>query len=153
MSDSCEESPAPPYADARYRGRVSIPVAPADLATALRDRGPGYLLTTTDGRVKVVTVEPDAEPGGTLHVTAPGRGSLRNITANRRVTLLFPPVEHHGYTLLVDGDAEAVGDDLVVTPDSAVLHRPAHHAPADGTGATGAPASSTACGDDCHPVA
>jgi hypothetical protein len=124
---------------------MSIPVEVGDLGTALRDFGAGYLLTTSgDGAVKAVTVEPSLEDGVVL-VPAPGRGSLANVAANPAVTLLFPPLEQRGYTLLVDGTGEADGDDVRVTPSTAVLHRPSAHA--DG------PPAPEGCGHDCRPVA
>lgn len=122
---------------------MSIPVEIGDLVAVLEDYGSGYLLTTTEGRVKVVTVDPSAEDTG-LRLPAPGRGTLRNLAANAAVTLVFPPREQHGYTLLVDGTGAADGDDVVVTPTSAVLHRPAAHA--DG------PLPPDGCGHDCEPV-
>lgn len=109
---------------------MSIPVALADLNTALADFGAGYLLSaSSDGRVKAVTVEP-RPVDGLLVVTAPGRGSSANITANEHVTVLFPPLSQRGFSLLVDGTATLggdSGDDVLVTPSSAVLHRPASH--------------------------
>lgn len=126
-----------------YRGHVSIPVEIGDITAALPRFGSGYLLTTTDGRVKVVTVDPVGEDAG-LRIAAPGRGTLANLAANPTVTLVFPPLEPHGYSLLVDGSATVDGDDVVVTPTSAVLHRPAAHA--DG------PLPPDGCGHDCEPV-
>jgi len=123
---------------------MSIPVDVADLAKALTDFGAGYLLTASaEGRVKAVTVEPQVVDGA-LVVSGPGRGSSANVAANAAVTVLFPPLEQRGFTLLVDGTAEVVGDDVRVTPTGAVLHRPAAHA--DG------PAAPDGCGHDCHPV-
>ncbi len=123
---------------------MSIPVELADLNRTLEGFGSGYLLTTTDGRVKVVTVDPEYDAAG-LRVAAPGRGTLTNLAANAAVTLVFPPLEPRGHSLLVDGEARAEGEDVVVVPATAVLHRPAAHAdgplPADG------------CGHDCAPVA
>lgn len=124
-------------------GGVSLPVEIADLTSALQRFGSGYLLTSTEGRVKVVTVDPSAGPAG-LRITAPGRGTLANLAANPAVTLVFPPPEKHGYTLLVDGTGAADGDDAMVTPTSAVLHRPAAHA--DG------PLPPDGCGHDCEPA-
>lgn len=124
---------------------MSIPVDVRDLAAALAERDAGYLLTVTGaGTVKVVTVEPTFTDG-ILLVEGPGRGTLANLAAPGPVTLVFPPREHRGYTLLVDGTGQVVGDDVRVTPTGAVLHRPAHHA--DG------PASAGGCGHDCAPVA
>jgi hypothetical protein len=121
---------------------MSIPVEIGDLAAALEKFGSGYLLTTTDGRVKVVTVDPTYDAG--LRVAGPGRGTLANLATNPTVTLVFPPPEPRGHSLLVDGTARVEGEDVVVEPTSAVLHRPASHAdgplPADG------------CGHDCAPV-
>ena len=88
---------------------MSIPVDVANLATALADFGPGYLLTAgANGRVKAVTVEPSVVEG-VLVVAGAGRGSSANIAANPAVTLLFPPPEPRGFTLLVDGTAELDG--------------------------------------------
>ncbi|MCW2765369.1 MAG: pyridoxamine 5-phosphate oxidase family protein [Nocardioides sp.] len=123
---------------------MSIPVAVADLADALDDFGAGYLLSTSaDGRVKAVTVEPEVVDG-VLVITGPGRGSSANIAANPAVTLLFPPREPRGFTLLVDGIAEVTGEQARVTPETAVLHRPAAHS--DG------PPAPDGCGHDCQPV-
>jgi hypothetical protein len=123
---------------------MSIPVDVADLEQALEDFGAGYLLTTgSAGTVKVVAVEP-AVTGGAVVVAGPGRGTLANLADNPVVTLLFPPLEQRGYTLLVDGTAEVAGDDVRVAPTGAVLHRPASHA--DG------PPPPDGCGHDCSPV-
>ena len=60
------------------------------------------------------------------------------------MTVLFPPLEQRGYTLIVDGTAEVTDDGIAVRPATAVLHRPADHA--DG------PAAPGGCGNDCAPV-
>jgi len=123
---------------------MSIPVDVADLEKALADFGSGYLMTvSTEGTVKVVTVEPSVADG-IFTVAGPGRGTLRNLAGNPRVTLAFPPRQERGFTLLVDGTAAAEGDDVRVTPSGAVLHRPAAHS--DG------PLPPDGCGHDCHPV-
>ncbi len=127
---------------------MSVRVAVGDLGQALTDYGPGYLLTTAEGRIKVVTVEPAVADDGTLVATGPGRGSAANATTNPQVTLVFPPLAPRGYTLLVDGTAAVDGDDVRVTPTGAVLHRPASHSddpPVDGGAGDG-------CGHDCAPV-
>jgi hypothetical protein len=123
---------------------MSIPVQVGDLDKALEDFGAGYLLTASRaGAVKAVTIEPSVEDGELL-VVGPGRGSLANLGENPAVTLLFPPLEQRGYTLLVDGTADLDGDDVRITPSGAVLHRPAAHA--DG------PPPPDGCGHDCRPV-
>lgn len=124
---------------------MSIPVEVGDLRRALEDFGAGYLLTTSSsGTVKVVTVEPTVEDGVVL-VTGPGQGTLGNLAGNTAVTLVFPPLEQRGFTMLVDGTAETVGDDVRIAPTGAVLHRPASHA--DG------PPPPDGCGHDCQPLA
>ncbi|MEJ7650658.1 MAG: hypothetical protein WKF57_16720 [Nakamurella sp.] len=106
---------------------MSIPVDVADLERALAGFGAGYLMTTSArGTVKAVTVEPTLT-GGALVVSRPGGGTLRNLSGNTAVTLLFPPVEARGFTLLVDGTGAVDGEDVRVTPTGAVLHRPAMH--------------------------
>lgn len=122
---------------------MSIPVPIGDLATALQGFGSGYLLTTSEGRVKVVTVDPELDADGLLAI-APGKGTLANLSANPAVTLVFWPLQPKGHTLLIDGTATIVGDDVRVEPTSAVLHRPAAHA--DG------PLPPDGCGHDCAPV-
>ena len=103
---------------------MTIPVDVADLPQRLTEFGRGYLLTSSAGRVKAVSVRAVPDAAGLL-VPAPGRGSLANVAANPEVTLLFPPLDDPGLTLLVDGAAAVEGDDVRVVPASAVLHRPA----------------------------
>ncbi|GAB2875727.1 pyridoxamine 5'-phosphate oxidase [Nocardioides pacificus] len=106
---------------------MSIPVAVSELPATLTGFGVGYLLTAGDPAerpgVKAVSVAPDLRDG-VLVVRAPGRGSLANATHQPAVTVLYPPREEGGYSLLVDGQAQVAGDDVLVTPTSAVLHRP-----------------------------
>lgn len=117
-----------------YAAGMSIPVDLATIADQLAPFGSAYLLTTSGERVKAVAVVVRPE-GGTLHVAAPGRGSLANAEARPDVTLMWPPTdrtEPEGFTLLVDGTATAEGEDLRVVPTWAVLHKPAgsDHGPA-----------------------
>lgn len=123
---------------------MSIPVQIEDLARALEDFGAGYLLTSGGGRVKAVTVEPSVE-AGVLRIGEVSRGSAANIADHPQVTLLWPPLQQRGYSLIVDGTAEVTDDAIVVTAAAAVLHRPAAHA-------DGPPASPSGCGHDCAPV-
>ena len=104
---------------------MSIPVDVADLGDTLTLFGRGYLLTASaEGRVKAVSVLPVLVDGAFV-VSGPGRGSLANAGAQPSVTLLWPPQEPGGHTLLVDGTAEVDGDDVRVTPTGDVLHRAA----------------------------
>lgn len=123
---------------------MSIPVDPTDLRAACADFGSAFLLSTSSPRVKVVVTDPEVAQDGRVRIAGPGRGTLANLADNDRVTLAFWPREHHGHALLVDGTASIDGDDVVVVPDHAVLHRPAAHA--DG------PVGGDGCGHDCAPI-
>ncbi len=129
---------------------MSIPIEIDDLAEALQGFGSGYLLTTTGGSVKVVTVDPTVQDGVVV-VSGPGRGTIANLGDNATVTLVFPPLEPRGFTLLVDGTGEAAGEDVRVTPTGAVLHRPGSHA--DGPPPPPSAGEQTdSCANDCAPV-
>lgn len=123
---------------------MSIPVAPADLQAAAAQHPFAYLLTVgDDGRPHAVAVQPGWR-GGDLTITGPGRTTARNATTRPDVSLLWPPAEMGGYSLIADGRARADADGgLVITPSTAVLHRPA---PA------GHAAEPGSCGNDCRPV-
>ena len=117
-----------------------------DLAQALAEYDTGYLLTSLAGRTKVVTVEPEVS-GDQIIAKGLGHGSTANLAENPQCTLLFPPAERHGYTLLIDGTGTAVDGTLTMEPSTAVRHRPAAHA--DGPPASGATAD---CVNDCRPL-
>ncbi|MBO0883300.1 MAG: pyridoxamine 5'-phosphate oxidase family protein [Mycobacterium sp.] len=118
------------------------------LAAALNNYRFAYLVTVDDEyRVHTVTVEPELRDG----VLGIGliRGRTRNNVENRRdVTLLWPPHEPGGYSLIVDGQAQVSeaadrDDDTVelgVVPDRALLHRNADPA---------TPGSAKGCLHDC----
>src|SRR6478735_481228 len=101
---------------------MSVLVDLADLPKTLGDFDRGYLLTSKDGLVKVVSARA-VVAGATLVIACPGRGSVANVGANPSVTLVFPPPTGTGMTLLVDGTAAAEGEDVRVTPTGAVLHK------------------------------
>jgi len=102
---------------------MSVLVDVADLERVLADFGTGYLLTVSAASaVKAVSVAPGLVDGA-LVVAGPGRGSIANAGANPAVTLLFPPRVAGGLSLLVDGTAEVVGDDVRIQPTGAVLHK------------------------------
>jgi hypothetical protein len=124
---------------------MSIVVDLDRLGEQLREHGPGYLLSAgPDGRVKAVTVEPVLD-GDVLRVPGDSRGTARNLEHNDAVTVLFPPPQPRGYSLIVDGRATATADGFDVTPEHAVLHRPADHA-------SGPAPGDSACGHDCAPL-
>ena len=87
-----------------------------------------YLLTVSgDGRPHAVSVHA-AWADSRLALRA-GRHTLSNAAERPDVTLLWPPVEGGGHSLIVDGTASADGDRLLVEPTSAILHRSAAAGP------------------------
>jgi hypothetical protein len=100
------------------------------LSAALADFPFAYLITVDDDyRAHTVTVEPVLR-GAVLEVGLVGGGTRRNLAHRGAVTLLWPPSEPDGYSLIVDGQAEIsdANDEtarLGVVPTRALLHREA----------------------------
>jgi hypothetical protein len=118
------------------------------LAAALDGFRFAYLVTVDDDyRVHTVTVEP-ALRERVMDVGLVGGRTRRNVESRSGVTLLWPPNEPGGYSLIVDGQAHIVpvadSDDdtaaLRVVPTRALLHRNA-----DPT----TPGSAKGCLHDC----
>jgi hypothetical protein len=105
------------------------------LAAALPDFPFAYLVTVDDGyRVHTVTVEPQLREA-VLDVGLIGGRTRENLAQRSDVTLLWPPREPGGYSLIVDGRAEVAesGSETVrldVVPTRALLHRDADSADA-----------------------
>lgn len=101
------------------------------LAAALPDYAFAYLITVdNEYRVHTVTVEPALRDGAVLDIGLIGGRTRENLAHRGDVTLLWPPREPGGYSLIVDGRAEATESDdetvrLDVVPTRALLHRDA----------------------------
>lgn len=124
---------------------MSVPVDLDKLAEALADFTFAYLITVGDDfRAHAVAVDPVLADGA-FEVSQVGRSTRRNAAAHADVTLVWPPAEPGGYSLIVDGrGAFASGEaPLVVVPGRAVLHRKA---------TPDSPPSRTGCTDDCLPL-
>lgn len=111
------------------------------LAAALGDFPFAYLITVDEEfRVRTVTVEPTLREG-IIDVGLIGGHTRKNLAQRADVTLLWPPLEPGGYSLIVDGRAE-ISDDteeiarLGVVPTRALLHREAE-SPAGSVSAKG----------------
>ncbi len=86
-----------------------------------------YLLTQDDdGRPRAVAVSFEWRDE-TIYLKT-GKRSQANIVARGLVSLLWPPDEAEGYSLIVDGDGSLPGgsdaDQVVICPTRGVLHRP-----------------------------
>jgi hypothetical protein len=98
------------------------------LAAALDDFPFAYLITVGDDyRAHTVTVEPELR-GGVLDIGLIGGRTTKNLANRNDVTLLWPPREPGGYSLIVDGRGEVTeaGEDTIrldVVPTRALLHR------------------------------
>lgn len=125
---------------------MSIVVDLGRLAETLTQFDHAYLLTVSDaGLVKVNAVDPVVTEGA-VAVPSTHLQARLNIDHSPAVTLVWPPRERHGYTLIIDGTASYTADTIVVAPATAILHRPADHA--DGP----AWADRDGCVQDCRSV-
>ena len=121
---------------------MSVKVDLDTLAQALADFSFAYLVTVGDDyRAHTVAVAPVLTYGA-LQLGSAGNSTRRNASAHPDVTLVWPPREPGGYTLIIDGRATVDGGGVRIRPTGAVLHRPA---------TPGAPTAS-GCGDDCVPL-
>jgi hypothetical protein len=124
------------------------------LVAALADYPFAYLITVDDDyRVHTVTVQPvlrdlpddpGASAGAVLDIGLIGGHTRENLAHRADVTLLWPPAEPGGYSLIVDGRAAPTDSDVQsnaeterfgVIPTRALLHRaaePESRAAADG---------------------
>lgn len=122
---------------------MSVKVDLDQLADALADFTFAYLITVGDDfRAHTVAVQPVLSDR-VIDVGSIGNTTRKNVGSHDGVTLVWPPREPGGYTLIVDGLGRAGDDALRVEPSRAVLHRPA-------TAAT--PATNPGCLHDCVPL-
>ncbi len=132
---------------------MSVKVDLNQLADALSDFAFAYLVTVGDDfRAHTVAVDP-VYADGLLDVGEIGRHTRANVTAHSDVTVIWPPREPGGYTLIVDGTAQAgqsapdvaagAAPTLRITPTRAVLHRKA---------TAESPSTSPDCLHDCVPL-
>ena len=122
---------------------MSIPV---DL-DALREElagyeRPAYLVTAGDEGAPHMVAQFLTWADGAFE-TACGGTTARNVGVRPEVSVVVPPNEPDGYTLIFDATGEVIDGSprrVRLTPTKAVLHRPGT-GPADGS-----------CGHDCAPI-
>jgi hypothetical protein len=111
---------------------MSKPVDMQLLAKTVADYGFAYLITIAEGdRIHTSPVQPTLV-GGDLVVPEPSSRVQKNIGQRRQVSLVWPPLEPNGYSLIVDGVTQLEGDNLKIIPSRAILHRPEVVSPPDG---------------------
>lgn len=128
---------------------MSVKVDIDQLAGALADFTFAYLITVGDDfHAHTVAVDP-VLTDGVFDVGPVGKSTRRNVGQHRDVTILWPPREPSGYSLIVDGHGSPPDGDaaLTVVPTRAVLHRRATTA-----SQTESPTGSTGCLHDCVPL-
>lgn len=105
-----------------------------ELENVIAEYGFAYLITIADGdRIHTSVVQPTIE-GERLLVFAPSSRVRANTGQRPKVSLVWPPREPDGYSLIVDGVAQFEGDNLTVVPSRAIQHRPEIIAPPESEG-------------------
>lgn len=109
------------------------------------DRNPYLLTVTADHRPHCGTVTAQWDASGTrLTAEAPSSWPGSAAVGYSHVSLVWPPAQPEGYSLVIDGDAVAEGANglLAICLTRAVLYR-------RGPGRSG---SDTSCASDCIPI-
>ena len=110
---------------------MSVAVTIQQLPTAIAAQiGWCYLLTTSDLALpRILAIAPTWDTDGATLLASVSAGTAASVTARPTVTLLYPPAQPTGMSLIVDGTATIEPSDdgpaLRFTPVTAVLHRPA----------------------------
>lgn len=104
---------------------MSIQVTLPELAETLTRYHFAYLMSVGDDeRAHVVAVNTRLA-GDTLILSNTGRRARGNVGARPSVTLVWPPTDPTEFSLIVDGVASLLEDEIAIAFTSGVLHRPA----------------------------
>jgi hypothetical protein len=102
---------------------MSIKVDLDELAAAIDAHGTDAYVITVGDDARVHLIHNRITIRDRVLVTTPGNSSRRNAAVNAAVVVLWPPRDATQLSLIVDGTAAVEGDDLVITPTHAILHR------------------------------
>jgi hypothetical protein len=102
---------------------MSVPVDLASLRAELATEGAAAFLVTVgdESGPHVVSVLVSWE--GERIAVGGGRRTARNVAARPTLTQLWPAAEDGGLSLLVDGQGELVGEQVLIAPTFAIRHR------------------------------
>ncbi|MGE0880368.1 MAG: hypothetical protein AB7L13_24085 [Acidimicrobiia bacterium] len=125
---------------------MSIPVEIERLREQIERFGPSPYVLTVSSEARPHAVSINVLWDGDVLVASVGKKTVVNAAEHEAISLLWPPVENGGYSLIVDGVASVVRSDdggtMRFEPTKGVLHRNAV-APSDAT---------SGCGNDCVPI-
>ena len=126
---------------------MSIPVEPADIGSQMEQFGTAaYVLTVRDDATPHIA-HLDMRLDGEVLRCGASRSAAANVAQRSTISVLWPPFEPGGYSMIVDAVARAVegadGLELELRPTSGVLHRPATPA---------GPVGNPNCSSDCAPL-
>lgn len=127
---------------------MSIPVAAKDILKTINEYGSStYLISATaDNHPHVANLTFTIDKND-LILTVGKRGT-KNLENCPQITMLWPPNELGGYSLIIDGmaskqeDLDGSGSVWKISFDSGILHRPAQN-PAN---------NDSSCGSDCQTI-
>lgn len=106
---------------------MSMRVEMAELPGEIVARGPGFLLSSVlDSRPHAVhQIFQVAAEGDQVELrTTVGKTARGNIGMRPSVSVLWPPSEPGGFSLIVDGEARLDGDEhVIISVTGAVFHR------------------------------
>jgi hypothetical protein len=108
---------------------MSIPVSLDKLRAEVERYGATPFLLTVSDDARPHSVSVAVAWQGDALVMNPGKRTRANVAARALVSLLWPPIEAGGYSLIVDAEGSVRGDGeaarVLARPTRAVLHRPA----------------------------
>ena len=127
---------------------MSIPVSAKDILKTIEEFGTStyFISATADGHPHVANLTFVTDNDGLVFTV--GKRGTKNLKNCAQVTMLWPPKEVGGYSLIIDGIASKVENSDVsdslwkISFDSGILHRPAQSSTND----------NHSCGSDCQTI-
>ncbi len=102
---------------------MSVPIEIDSLRAEVAGEGASAFLVTVGEAQAPHVVSVLVSWEGDRLVVGSGRSTARNVASRPAVTLLWPASEDDGLSLLVDGEAEVRGEQVLIRPTFAIRHR------------------------------